>query len=200
MNNKEKQFKERVKCNIAYCEDTTYEQIAEMASDMDYACTKRDLYPSDAKEIAKVLFLLGYRRLFKDGVMLSREELEEKYEPSETFMAVARELEDIKQNLIDKVVLSKEEYEELKHYENEMYRLQGVVDQLTNEGWDILDEKEEKIRQSERKRFYDKICTNTCVFTIPSNVNEDYKKGYIQAMADHSKRIDQVARQFDVEI
>ena len=30
-------------------------QIDEMASDMDYACTKRDLYPDDAKEIAKRL-------------------------------------------------------------------------------------------------------------------------------------------------
>lgn len=49
-------------------------QIDEMASDMDYACTKRDLYPDDAKEIAKALILLGYRKLPKDSVVLSREE------------------------------------------------------------------------------------------------------------------------------
>lgn len=57
----------------------------------------------------------------------------------------------------DSVVLSREEYKNLKHYENEMYRLQGVVDTLTNEGWDILDEKEEKIRKAERKETAEKI-------------------------------------------
>lgn len=49
-------------------------QIEEMASDMDYACTKRDLYPSDAKEIAKALYLLNYRKIDKDSVVLSGEE------------------------------------------------------------------------------------------------------------------------------
>ena len=62
------------------------------------------------------------------------------------------------------VVLSREEYEELKHYEDEMYRLQGVVDQLTNEGWDILDEKEEKIRQLERKETAEKIYKDIRLF------------------------------------
>lgn len=37
-------------------------QIREMASDMDYACTKHDLWLEDAKEIAKVLYALGYRK------------------------------------------------------------------------------------------------------------------------------------------
>ena len=48
--------------------------------------------------------------LYKDSVILSKEELEEKYEPSETFMAVVRELEELKESLKDSVVLSKEEY------------------------------------------------------------------------------------------
>ena len=39
------------------------ERIRELASDMDYGCTKRDLYPDDAKEIAKVLDILGYRKI-----------------------------------------------------------------------------------------------------------------------------------------
>ena len=51
-------------------------QIEEMARDMDYGCTKRDLYPSDAKEIAKALYLIGYRKLPKYSVVLSREEYE----------------------------------------------------------------------------------------------------------------------------
>lgn len=53
---------------------TKKEQIEEMASDMGYGCTKRDLYPSDAKEIAKALYLLGYRKLDKDSVVISKEE------------------------------------------------------------------------------------------------------------------------------
>lgn len=36
--------------------------IREMASDMDYACTKHDLWSEDAKEIAKVLRTLGYHK------------------------------------------------------------------------------------------------------------------------------------------
>lgn len=36
--------------------------IRTMANDMDYACTKHDLWPEDAKEIAKVLHTLGYRK------------------------------------------------------------------------------------------------------------------------------------------
>ena len=48
------------------------EQIEAMASDMDYGCTKRDLYPDDAKEIAKVLHLLGSRKLDKDSIVLTR--------------------------------------------------------------------------------------------------------------------------------
>lgn len=48
------------------------EQINEMASDMDYACTKRDLYPDDAKEIAKTLILLGYRKLDDHAIIALR--------------------------------------------------------------------------------------------------------------------------------
>lgn len=39
------------------------ERIRELALDMDYGCTKRDLYPDDAKEIAKALDILGYRKI-----------------------------------------------------------------------------------------------------------------------------------------
>ena len=53
---------------------TEHKQIKQMASDMDYACTKKDLYPSDAKEIAKALYLLDYRKLPKNSVVLSTEE------------------------------------------------------------------------------------------------------------------------------
>ena len=39
------------------------ERIKALASDMDYGCTRRDLYPDDAKEIAKTLDILGYRKI-----------------------------------------------------------------------------------------------------------------------------------------
>ena len=52
-----------------------------------------------------------FGKVFENSVVLSMEELEEKYEPSKKFMAVARELEDLKQNLEDKVVISKEEHQ-----------------------------------------------------------------------------------------
>ena len=60
------------------------------------------------------LFNKGARIIPENSIVISKEELEEKYEPSEKFMSVVRELEDLKQNLEDKVVLSREEYAELK--------------------------------------------------------------------------------------
>ena len=53
------------------------EKINEMAGDMQYGCVKHDLWPSDAKEIAKALIILGYQKIDKDKeVVLSREEYE----------------------------------------------------------------------------------------------------------------------------
>lgn len=49
-------------------------QIKEMASDMDYACIKHDLWPEDAKEIAKVLTILGYQKVGEDKVILTKDE------------------------------------------------------------------------------------------------------------------------------
>lgn len=54
------------------------EMIEEMASDMNFACVKHDLYPDDAKEIAKALVILGYRNC-KDKVVLRKEEFDEDY-------------------------------------------------------------------------------------------------------------------------
>lgn len=131
---------------------------------------------------AEVLFNEDYRKLPKDSVVLTKEELEEKYEPSETFMAVSRELEELKESLKDSVVLPKKLYE---LYMNELHNYEVGKRNGSKET---------------AEKFYDKICTNTCVFTTPPTVSEDYNKGYVQAMADHSERIDQVAKQFGVEI
>lgn len=52
------------------------EIIEEMASDMNYGCVKHDLWPDDAKEIAKALVILGYRKIPEGSVVLTREEYE----------------------------------------------------------------------------------------------------------------------------
>ena len=51
-------------------------QINEMASDMDYGCVKHDLWPEDAKEIAKALILLGYQKVGADDIVISKQEYE----------------------------------------------------------------------------------------------------------------------------
>ena len=49
------------------------------------------------------------------------------------------------------------------------------------------------------EEFYDKINENICIFKL-ENKSEEYKDGYVDAIADICERIDQVAKQFDVEI
>lgn len=51
-------------------------QIDQMASDMDYSCVKHDLWPEDAKEIAKALILLGYRKVDAGDIVISKQEYE----------------------------------------------------------------------------------------------------------------------------
>lgn len=86
-------------------------QIIEMAGDMSFASTKVDLYLDDRKEIAKVLYLLGYRLIPDGAVVLTKEKkkklFHEMYEQGK-FDAIA-ELE-----MDGKVVLTKEEYKKLK--------------------------------------------------------------------------------------
>lgn len=51
-------------------------QIDEMAGDMDYGCIKHDLWPEDAKEIAKALIILGYQKVGTDDIVISKQEYE----------------------------------------------------------------------------------------------------------------------------
>lgn len=86
MKDKEKQFNERIECGIAYCEDTSNNQIEEMAK-----VIKEVKYEpfNDGKPtykvgnqmedfvfdlIAEALYNEGYRKIDKDSVTLSREE------------------------------------------------------------------------------------------------------------------------------
>lgn len=52
-------------------------KINEMASDMDYGCIKHDLWPDDAKEIAKALIILGYQKVKEDEMVISKQDYEE---------------------------------------------------------------------------------------------------------------------------
>lgn len=85
--------------------------------------------PKPSKDSVVQPIVQSYSTHDNDLVVLSREELEEKYEPSENFMAVARELEELKESLEGGVVLSKEKYELLV----ECSSYEGVMKALKNE-------------------------------------------------------------------
>lgn len=83
-------------------------QIEEMARDMDYGCVKRDLYPDDAKEIAKALYLLGYRKIPENAVVLTREEYERQQKNNEDFDKFARSIIDIRMQNGNKIATFKD--------------------------------------------------------------------------------------------
>ena len=93
MKDKENQFEEIAKS----CKNCVCNVVCDKKLDLKYFFDNHDCEHYQPK-------------LPKDSVVLSREELEEKYEPSETFMAVTRELEELKESLADKVVLSRDDY------------------------------------------------------------------------------------------
>ena len=171
----------------------------------------------------KALYNAGYRKLPKDSVVntptiqcetysqnnmvvLSREELEEKYEPNETFMAVARELEELKQNLEDKVVLSKEEYERLlkikeeasvkeTNYFSNLFKLQKELEQVEKERDSAIDNCNRKSKKTAEKilNFGKKFFKNH---------NGHYNEGFCLFMAWIETQIENgyFAKQFGVKI
>ena len=54
-------------------------------------------------------------------------------------------------------------------------------------------------RKETAEKFYDKVNENICVFQL-ENKNQEFTDGYAQAIADICGRLDQVAKQFGVEI
>jgi hypothetical protein len=82
MKKQEKQieFEKRVNCGIAYCEDTPNKQIEEIQGLL--FCNKWEQPFTDCEEnikciecIAKQIYNAGYRKIDKDSVVLSKEEL-----------------------------------------------------------------------------------------------------------------------------
>ena len=94
----------------------------------------------------------------------------------------------IRSYLQDSVVLSREEYERITK--------ELVTEQRATE---IAKEYFEKIRKEIAEKFYDKVNENICVFQL-ENKNQEFTDGYAQAIADICGRLNQVAKQFGVEI
>ena len=88
----------------------------------------------------------------------------------------------------DSVVISREEYKRITE--------ELVTEQRATE---IAKEYFEKIRKEIAEKFYDKVNENICVFQL-ENKNQEFTDGYAQAIADICGRLDQVAKQFGVEI
>lgn len=80
MKDREKEFRERVKCGIAYCEDTPNKQIEEMAKDCYYVAHLlrfNDPYMLSLKgwsKLTKEMIKLGWIKPTEDSVVISREE------------------------------------------------------------------------------------------------------------------------------
>lgn len=149
MKDKEKQieFEKRIKCGIAYCEDTPTNQIEEMARDLEEVETdvghilvnetfsyvkehkkynpKKDFSNAHTKTFeeltAEEMFKKGYRKI-TDSVVLSKEEYEKLIAP---------------RYIIKPKQLSKEELD--KHLKNSNW---GIIDNDTIEIIPILNEKE----------------------------------------------------------
>lgn len=114
-------------------------QIKEMASDMDYACTKRDLFPSDAKEIAKALIILGYQKIDKDkDVVLSKEKYELLVECSSyegVMKALKNEYIKGRKETAEKIL--NEQYQECKIAEQDVLRIRGSKDDDYYKGFSL---------------------------------------------------------------
>ena len=85
----------------------------------------------------------------------------------------------------DSVVLSKEEQERILTATEK--RIEGLKKQIS------------QTRKETAEKFYDKVHENICVFQL-ENKSQEFTDGYAQAIADICGRLDQVAKQFGVEI
>ena len=172
-------------------------QIEEMAKDLTKHIDKTIYGVRSSNEREKCATFLvdkGWVKLPKDSVVLSREEFEEKYETSEKFMAVVRELEDLKQNLEDKVVLTKEEYEKYK-----------IIEYMGKKSTTIPAYKliktfrgvEEQASKETAEKFAEKL--ENGIDKLDIILHEDNDEQYV-SINQLLEFIDEIAKQFGVEI
>ena len=112
------------------------EMIEEIANDMGYACTKHDLWPEDAKETAKALTILGYRKVGADEVVISKKEYERLHSIEIAFKEFANP---------NGILIPVEEYEVLKIKAKEKHWLQTCMSVWENAKIDGSKETAEKI-------------------------------------------------------
>lgn len=100
----------------------------------------------------------------------------------------------------DAVILPKDEYRYLKdmadRYDPFWFCAFGGCEGACKECKDTC---EMSIFVKERKKFYDKFNENICTFKL-ENKSEEYKDGYIQAIADICGRLDKTAVELGVNI
>ena len=102
----------------------------------------------------------------------------------------------------DSVVLSAEEYEMLvNQYKNLEIKYSNLCDnyRLCKDANETLKQNIIITRKEIAEELYDKVNENICVFQL-ENKNQEFADGYAQAIADICGRLDQVAKQFGVEI
>lgn len=179
-------------------------QIDEMILDMfDYARTLVDIktatedsnfvrdYINAFRGYATSLVDKGYCRLHEDDVIISKKEHERLKSIENAFEVFAAP---------DSILISKEEYDCLKKiekaYDPFWFCAFGGCEGACKECKDTC---EMSIFVKERKKFYDKFNENICFFKLENN-SEEYKDGYIDAIADICDRLDKTAVELGVNI
>ena len=97
----------------------------------------------------------------------------------------------------DRVVLSRKEYDNLRS------QIQEAHNKGVRVGFDLTKFKENSIKQARKEMattFYDKFNENISCFELDKNVSEDYKEGYVQALADICGRLDETAVELGVDL
>lgn len=93
-----------------------------------------------------------------------------------------------------------EMYERLQKENERLYEIKlDLENQLIQSGLTEYIGADE-IKKTAIEEFYEKINENTCVFTTDITKSNDYQEGYIQALADFVERIDQVKKQYDIDL
>ena len=159
--------------------------IKEMASDIDYATVKHDLWPDDTKEIAKTLIMLGYRKIPEDSVVLEKEEYEE-------YKKVADGKAIMVENITDLNRLAQFPIE----YDGKMFE---AIDDFGN----YIDEqaRKETAKQILNKQYQEcKVAERDVLIARGNNKNDDYYKGFSLGMTNAKMHIEELATRFEVEM
>ena len=177
---KRKQFRERVECGIAYCENTAVDEI------------KQDFKMQEEKnkqieEMANIIHRTEFVDISGYEEEKIAEELLKYYQPK---------LPE------DSVVLSRKEYEKivkyLKTYEDKLKNFPNEVNALVDMYNKGRKETAEKILKEQYQEC--KIAEQDVLKARGGNKNDDYYKGFSLGMTNTKMHIQELAKQFGVEI